>query len=226
MNLTKLNCPSCGATLELPDNLTVAHCIYCGNKIFLDQDRVASEHRDLERYLELCKVAVEAQNHDEVIQYSNRILEIDPKNVEAWIHKATSTFWLTTAANNRYDEAMEYLKKASETAPVDDRIPNARAAITLLQALWYNKLGIDKWNYATQTYNIYYEPFYADEARQQSHDAIVEAMNCFLTAADFAPENVFIIENIAKLAKEAKWIRWSDKVHNRINSLRSLRAKN
>ena len=104
--LLKLNCPSCGGALELPDNLAVAHCMYCGGKVLLDQDSVVRETRDLQRYVELCRVAIEAKNHEEAIGYCNHILEIDPHNIEGWINKAVSTFWLTTGAHNRYDEAM------------------------------------------------------------------------------------------------------------------------
>ncbi|MDE3090690.1 MAG: zinc ribbon domain-containing protein, partial [Chloroflexota bacterium] len=152
--LIKLNCPSCGGALELPNNLTVAHCIYCGGKVLLDQDGVVSERRDLERYIELCRVAVEAKNNTEAIEYCNRILEIDPKNVEAWINKAVSTFQQTTGAHNRYDEAMEYLTKASQIAPDDGRIAEARKELTRQQAQWYNYLGNQQWEMAQKTYNI------------------------------------------------------------------------
>lgn len=177
--LLKLNCPSCGGALELPDNLTIAHCMYCGGKILLDQDGVVQERRDLTRYSELCKVAVEAQNHKEVIEYCNQILEIDPKNVEAWINKAVSTFWLTTGVNDRFGEAMEYLDRASDIAPDDAGISVARTLLIKQEAQWLNHLGNQQWETATRIHNIYTSGMYGsnDRARQNSHDHVLKAMN-------------------------------------------------
>ena len=86
--MIKLNCPSCNGSLELPDNLGVAHCMYCGTKILLQQTDNEHERKSLERLIELKNVAIDANNMAEAIQYCNSILEIDPKNVEAWVDKA------------------------------------------------------------------------------------------------------------------------------------------
>lgn len=226
--LLKLNCPNCSGALELPDNLTIAHCIYCGTKILLDQDGVVQERRDLSRYIELCKVAVEAKNHKEAIEYCNRILEIDPKNIEAWTNKAVSTFWLTTGANNRFDEAMEYLTKASQIAPDDARILSVREELTLKQAGWLHHLSEQEWKTSIQIYNIYiHAPEWGavEKAQKKSEEYVVKAMNHLLVASDYAPQNLKILEDLAYMARDAKWIQWSEKVHAKIRSLEQLRAK-
>src|SRR5438876_996280 len=122
MPLTKLTCPSCAASLEVPDHLETIHCMYCGSKVLLGQPGAVHDNQALQKFVELCRVAVAAGNHDEVIQYANRVLEIDPNNIRAWIDKAVATFWLTTGAKNRYDEAMGYLNKAEQIAPNDGQI--------------------------------------------------------------------------------------------------------
>lgn len=208
--LLKLTCPSCGGALELPDNLTIAHCIYCGTKILLDQEGVVQERRDLQRYIELCKVAVEAKNDNEVIEYCNRILEIDPKNVEAWINKAVSTYWLSTVAHNRYDEAMEYLKKASQIAPDDSRIDSIQKGLTRDHVNWMVNLGNRSWELASETNDI----------RQAEN-----AMSYYFVALNYAPDDYGILELIARLAQAWSWVYWGDTVNMRIRQFNALVAK-
>jgi len=73
----------------------------------------------------------------------------------AWIDKAQATFWLTTSANNRYDEAMRYLIRAKELSPSDNRITQVSEAITETQLTWLNSLGVDAYNKAEEIYNIW-----------------------------------------------------------------------
>lgn len=240
MNVVKLNCPSCGGALEVPDNLTVAHCLYCGSEILLDQDGVVKERRDLLRYIELCKVAVEAKNHNEVIEYCNRILELDSRNIEAWINKALSTFWLTTVAHNRYNEAMEYLIKALQIAPNDAGIVNARESLTTHQVLWLMRLALEEretanriWKATADSSITLYSLKLADD---NSRENAIRAMNYYLAASDLAASNYaqtnlvilelnrVILEDIAEWAKEAKWIQWNEKVYAKIETLELLRS--
>jgi tetratricopeptide (TPR) repeat protein len=230
--LVRLSCPSCGGALELPDNLTVAHCIYCGTKILLDQDGVVQERRDLARYIELCKVSVEAKNHKEVIEYCNRILEIDPKNIDAWINKAVSTFWLTTGAHNRYDEAMEYLAKASQIAPDDAKIGETRRELTREQVQWYCYLGNQQWEMAQKRYKSEYEYYKRLAYVWPGHNAKVataqyalKAMEYYVIASNYAPDNITVLQTIANVASFYDVVTWGEKVHAKLRSLELLRAK-
>lgn len=222
MKLVKLSCPTCAGALELPDNLTVAHCIYCGNKILLDQDSIAQETRELERYIELCTVAVDAKNNNEVIRYCNLILEIDPNNIDAWINKAVSTFWLTTGANDRYEEAMEYLNKAARISPNDRRIETTRIELTRQEATWLNRLGIKQCEAANAIYGLNVSD---SRARESTKDSIIKGMNYYLRASDLAPDDTVILGNIDDLYRKAYWISWSDKVKSKVSLLPTLRAK-
>jgi tetratricopeptide (TPR) repeat protein len=236
--MIKLTCPSCNAALELPDDLGVAHCVYCGTRIVLEAGPVAREQEKLERAVELCKVALQAKNYEDTIRYSNMILEIDPRNVQAWIEKAIATFWLTTGGHNRYDEAVGYLRRAAEISPEDPRVAAAYAEVTQLQARWYNRLGNDSFEHAERTYAIYAKTGYVDmadlvahslagpvEARQHSHEHYVQAMEHYLRASSFAPSDTVILENIAGTANRAKWVEWSETVTDKITLLRRLQVK-
>jgi tetratricopeptide (TPR) repeat protein len=203
MEMLKLTCPSCAGALEVPNNLGVVHCMYCGTKIMLASTESATESEALRRYSELCKVAVQANNHVEALQYSNKILEIDLKNVEAWIDKATATFWLTTDGLNRYNNAVGYLNKAAEIAAGDARIARAGTILRILQALWYIKVGLD----------------------QFARGAFIEAMEYCLTASDFEPDNLGTLETIAMIAKAGSRIQWSERVLLKKKMLDTIKAK-
>jgi tetratricopeptide (TPR) repeat protein len=229
--MIKLNCPSCSGALELPDNLGIVHCMYCGTKILLQQAGIVQDKSGVERYTELRKVAVEAKNYDEAIRYCNAILEIDPTNIEAWIDKAISTFWLTTGANNRYDEAMEYLRKAAQLAPHDSRVDKAREELTDSQAWWYNKLGVDNLELAIKVRDIYQPDGLSGlfsisaEAKEHSREHFADAMNKFLMASTYRPNDLTILDNISTCQQKADWINWGNQVDARIRRRDLLRAK-
>jgi tetratricopeptide (TPR) repeat protein len=202
--------------------------MYCGTKILAPQTDDLREKQNLERYVELVQVAIGARNYEETIQYCNRILEIDPQNIQAWIDKAISTFWLTTSKNNRYDEAIEYLKKAAHVDPGDERIVSAYKELTRLQARWYNKLGDDAFELALKIWKIYEDDtvFLPDRhAIENSQQYFMQAMNHYMTASIYGPDDLTILGNIATCAKRAGWINWDRAVHVRIRRLESLRAK-
>jgi len=209
--------------------------MYCGTTILLKPLYSIEENKNLKSLKELSKIAVNAKNHKEVIDYSNKILEIDPNDVEAWINKAGSTFWLTTVQHNRYEEAIVYLDKASKIAPDDKRIENARIEITENQANWFNHLGSEEFDHAEETYNIWDDGSFTNdpfdkmsgvyEARAESLDSYAEAMEYYIEASKYSPTDVTILKNIRFCAKKAHWIKWSDHVREKINILNKMEAK-
>jgi tetratricopeptide (TPR) repeat protein len=189
--------------------------------------RDVQEQRDLDRYLELCSISLAANNYPEAVDYANRVLEIDPRNVEAWISKAIATFWLTTAIHNRYDEAISYLQRASEIDLSNDQIDKTYKYLKHLQASWYNKLGNDQFKHGWEIHNIFdHGGIVATwKAESESTEIFLKAMTYYLAAAQYEPERVQILENIANCASRCHWITWNDEVSHRISTLQKLRAK-
>ena len=68
-----------------------------------------------------------------------------------------STYGLTTAAHNRFDEAMGYLNNAERIAPEDQTVAKAQKELPRLQANWYNYLGKQSWDLAQKLYNIHFQ---------------------------------------------------------------------
>ena len=219
-----LLCPSCNGQLELPDNLGVAHCMYCGTKILMQQPDTPNEKVAIQRYKELCKTVLESKNYTEAIQYSNSILELDPKDVDAWTDKATATFWLTSFKNNRYDEAMEYLKKAAQLSPTNNRIFEVRLNLTHEQAMWYNVLGVKNSEFAAKTWNSFIQ-ISAARAAEESKEYFISAMEYFLKASYYAPDDEVILENIRECSKQNPYIEWSNNVIEKIKTLNLIKNK-
>ncbi len=225
--MISLNCPSCGSQLELPNSLDIAHCMYCGTKILLRDSDANRERVNLKRYKELSKAAMDAKNYEETIRYTNKILEINLNDVDAWIEKAVATFWLSTRENNRYSEAIIYLKKAEEINPDETRIRQAMEDVTKLQSVLLNKLGIDADAKGKEIYKIWDKSDLKnmDRARRESAKSFYEAMDYFITASDYCPTDMAILENIERLAKTTGWLMWENNVREKRNSLRMLKKK-
>jgi len=222
--MIELNCPSCGGQLELPENLEIAHCMYCGTKILIQDKYKPNEQINLKRYKELSNMAFEVKNYEEAIKYCNKVLEIDTKDIGAWINKAMSTYWLSTDVNNRYELSISYLNQANLLAPDDARILEAKKEIKHLQTTRFHQLGVDAFKHANKIFHSYVLSEAAFAIRD-SEDYYIEAMKCFLKAYKGAPDNEDILENISRCAKSTPWISWSKAVPEKINLLKALQAK-
>ena len=229
-----LNCPTCGGHLELPDNLELAHCMYCGSKILVQDNDISKDSLDLKRFRELYKTSFDAKNYNEAIQYCNKVLEIYPKDIDAWIAKAISTFKLSTIENNRFEEAMKYLEKATTISPNDDRILNAQSTLKKLQGELLLNIGLEFLRQANEIYEYHTSGYYEgmigksikkSNARNESGDYYIEAMNYFIAASENVPDDLIILSNIGKLANQADWISWNDDVKEKINTYKSLEAR-
>ncbi len=214
MNLVTLNCPSCGGILNLPDNLSVAHCLYCGNKILLDHGRVAEEHQAIERYLELMNVSVEAPNHRDVVQYANKILELDTSNLEAWLRKAESTY-LMRMEEDPYNEVMGYMKKASQIAPSDQRVTELNGTLAKLHGFHLRLSG---------------DNFIRDLGRirnsQLRNKLLVLAMDFYMKALNYldSVERTKTLELMEGIVNKFPSTKWNQEVVNCLNVFKATRA--
>ena len=219
----------------MPDHTGLVQCGYCGTAITYHPPVEKTERKNVERLLEICKSAIDGSNYDEGLQYSNKVLEIDPENFDAWIYKAISAFWKTTVANNRYDEAMGYLNKAEQIDKDNPRIQEVRDYLTNNQINWFLHLGDEQINHGVKVWNIYasYNTFSDSfsasvtgnpEAKNHSQEYFVQAMNYFLTAAIYNEPNYNVLRRI-NLARNYSWIGWSSNVTNKIAVLDNMEQK-
>jgi tetratricopeptide (TPR) repeat protein len=230
MALMKLQCPSCAAALDLPDNLTVAHCMYCGTKILLDPEHGLRDQKAIKNFVELCDALLAAKNYTEVVVFANKALERDPKNVDAWVYKARATSWLSTRENDRYDEAMSYVGKAETIAPDSDRVIAARQHLFEAKAAWLKERGAARFQVAQEIYNnlCLDRPGHKGNryaASVASQEPLKEALRYFCEASDLQPDDIQALEGIEKVTRDGTRIARSYEVQKKLAHLEFIRRK-
>jgi len=226
---TVLKCPSCGSVMGKPDNTGLIQCGYCGTTITYQPPVEKVERKNIERFLEICKAALGGSNYDEALQYANRILEIDPENFDAWINKAIATFWLTTVANNRFDEAMGYLLRAEKLDKDNPLIQNTRTWLMESQCKWYTLLGDQEDEHVGKMIEIYSSTqdalFGHSEAKAHCQEYVIRAMDYYLLASNYDPNDFTPLIKMRNMAKFGNWISWSADVRNKLAILEKREQK-
>lgn len=90
MGFIKLNCPNCGANIELDESREFGFCQYCGTKIV--QDKIIVEHRgnikidhsdEINNLLYRAQEMMNFRDYKNAEFYYNKVLELDPYNMIA-----------------------------------------------------------------------------------------------------------------------------------------------
>ena len=82
---------------------------------------------DVQNLLGLARVALKATNPGEPYEYANKVLEIDPKNAEAWFLKGSAAGWSSTFKSFRVQEMLNAYSTAVSLTDVAEQ-PQLRAA--------------------------------------------------------------------------------------------------
>lgn len=82
--------------------------------------RVDNSHM-VENYLNLARNAFDASNNKEAEDYTNKVIEIEPGNWEAWYIKAKAVGWQTTGKDNRFAESFTAWRNAMDNVPQERR---------------------------------------------------------------------------------------------------------
>lgn len=130
--MKRLTCEMCGST-DLIKQEGVFVCQVCGCKYSVEEAKrmmvegivevtgtVKVDNTDkITNYLDLAKTAKENGNNAEAEEYSNKILEIEPNNYQAWLIKGRAAGWQSTLAKKRVKEAVDCFTNAFNYAPED-----------------------------------------------------------------------------------------------------------
>ena len=73
----------------------------------------------IQNYIELAKEAEKSKNYAEAYIYYMKILEVEPRNYEAWRGKGTASGWQSNLMICRFDETKNSYQKALDLAPSD-----------------------------------------------------------------------------------------------------------
>jgi hypothetical protein len=127
LELTSLNCTSCGASISGYEGKNEIQCEYCNTSIKIlrprsvtvTQENLSNDNYEkLNNYIEILQKAIRAGNYNEGYDYCNKALEVNPNIGSIWENKAICAFW----------RSVSYLNEDKIT------ISNAREIRTFLNA--------------------------------------------------------------------------------------------
>lgn len=109
MGFIKLNCPTCGAAMDLDENREFGFCSYCGTKVV--QDKIVIEHKGTvsisgianeKSILKRMFMFLEDKDWDNADIYADKVLDINPQNSYAYIGKLMSSLKVNKFENLQY----------------------------------------------------------------------------------------------------------------------------
>nr|WP_315140601.1 hypothetical protein [uncultured Flavobacterium sp.] len=109
LELTSLNCTSCGASLSGYEGKNEVQCEYCNTTIKILRPRSVSVSQEnlsndnfekLSNYIEILQKAIRAGNYNEGYDYCNKALEVNPNIGSIWENKAICAFWRSVSYLN------------------------------------------------------------------------------------------------------------------------------
>lgn len=80
MELIKLKCETCGATLEVNEKLSKVHCNYCGTEFMLDDGSTTQTYRKIDE-AKLKEFEIRDKIHARELEYKER----EEKRTVLWI---------------------------------------------------------------------------------------------------------------------------------------------
>lgn len=121
MSFVPAQCPNCLKAIQIPTDVPISKCMYCGTDVSLPSHSVVPPSVSVSNLLGMARTVSMAQNLPEAESYYNRVLELDPKNSEAWAGKGKSAGWQSTISNIRIQEMVVAFNHAIGTADDCDR---------------------------------------------------------------------------------------------------------
>lgn len=220
--MKRLTCEMCGSTDLIKDG-GVFVCQVCGCKYSVEEAKKmmvevegtvevkgtvqVDQTENINKYMSLARDANKGGNSAECEKYSNKVLEINPENAEAWFLKGTAIGWQSTLRNLRIKESVVAWKNAIKYSK-DEMLPAMSADIVtsfdrIVIALY--SLYLDRVVSSTDTsyFSSQFMPsignlqqFYRSKMLEYSMDVIVrkqpDLSNLFLEMkAQYIPYNIW-----------------------------------
>jgi hypothetical protein len=116
--------------------------------------------------------------------------------------------------------------------PNNQRINDIKNEITCVQLNWSFQLGTEALERAKELYRINHygleitlDNVSNNPATIASESSYKEAMNFFLAASELSPSDTTILYNILACSEGGYWIHWSNTVEQKIQTIKSIKAK-
>jgi len=186
-------CPYCGGDLRVPEDRTTIKCMYCGKDIIVREAIERATGPTIENYLTLARTAKNSGNNKEAYDYYTKILELDPKNHEAWFGKGEAAGWLSTLTEFRLSEMVTGIQNAVEFSP-----PDEKEEIKIKGARMINEITNAYYNLSL---NHVVEFGRLDTAREEFMTRCLLMIKAFEVAHSYSPSDKVIIDNIIHVCK-------------------------
>lgn len=194
MSFVPAQCPSCLKSIQVPIDVHVSRCMYCGADVSLGPAPSVAPSVSLSNLLGMARTASLAGNVSEAESYYNRVLELDPRNSEAWLGKGKSAAWQSTIANIRTNEMAVAFNHAIGTSDEVSRNSTIESCVHAMNHVVATLYGMA---------NKQMHEFVALDGTWDSYVAQVAQLLDGLDAAlAWDPNNQSTLENIVHLCKD------------------------
>lgn len=231
MEFIAARCPSCGGELRLPDNLKSAKCLHCGADVIV-REAIAAAGVNLDNWQNLADKALENGNYQEAYDYFTKLLEYDRDNYSAIFGKAVAAGNLSTPTEVRLTEMMSGIKVAIENAPPSQKDEIARDSAVKLDIVCVRLAGeigqflhtTEPRGYDFRTHTMDSRPLVPGHLRSKAEKNKLLILEGFVTAHDYAPKSVEILEHLLKLLASLDRRAERDLYLDRLRELDPLKA--
>lgn len=194
MSFVPTQCPSCLKSIQVPIDIQISKCMYCGADVSTPSIPTAAPSVSLTNLLGMARTASAAGNLTEAESYYNRVLELDPRNSEAWIGKGKAAAWQSSIVNIRTTEMTVSFNHAIATSTETSRASAIETCTHEMNHLVTTLYGMAK----TQLHE-----FVALYSTWTSYIAqVAQLLDGLDSALAWDPNNQTTLENIVHLCKD------------------------
>ncbi|MBB5943502.1 MULTISPECIES: tetratricopeptide repeat protein [unclassified Xanthomonas] len=194
MSFVPAECPSCLKIIQVPIDVEISKCMYCGEEVSRPHVLVTATTPSLSNLLGMARTASLAGNFGEAESYYNRVLEIEPRSAEAWIGKGKSAAWQSSIANIRTNEMAVAFNNAIGASDNEGRSSIVESCVQEMNhivAMLYGMANKQMQEYVAldSTWNSYISQ-------------VAQLLGGLESALAWDPNNVTTLENIVHLCKD------------------------
>jgi hypothetical protein len=191
-------CPSCGGSLQLPDDHDQVLCMYCGSSVIVRQAIQLSIKVDTAGLMKLAEAATAVNNTVEAYRYFSRVLESDATNALAWEGRGRCAFWMQSNMKNFDASALIVgFRKAIENTPESQRPAlQERLAVEInriCMGFYEGHMNIIREIQEDQTKDLYFSKYLVQS------QLILSALE---TAHELDETSTTILRNLARICRD------------------------
>ena len=186
-------CPSCAGALQLPDDRDAVKCMYCGVEVVVRQaiQLVAGNTQNL---FELATSALAGENYSEAYDYFNKVLELEPRNSDAWFGKGTAAGLQSNLKDIRlsemlvaYENVLKYCPESAKAARLEAISDKLREVAMACYVMSYN--------HTVQ--------FAALDGTWGEHlGRCLSILPALQAASGYSPENKAVLEDVVRICRD------------------------